>query len=160
RTTGTARCGTRVTVLTVRRMAAGRAAGAPAVVLTRWRGATARIRGGATVSCLRTVVDRPVVSRDSLIRSTGAATVVCGDSVTGKRGTVISRGLRVITVPSGPRWMIVSTGSVVTSRVITVCAWAAPAPATSASATAAWRKFIGIDGLLDSSTAPKRRINH
>src|SRR5215216_3846464 len=84
----------------------------------------AALRRLATTSAdgRRVVEDRPTLSRDWLIVSSGSMIAVSPGSVTGKRGTVMSSGLRVITVPVGPRSTIVSTGSVVTSRVITVCA--------------------------------------
>ena len=58
------------------------------------------------------VVTEPTVSRVSI----GCLTTVVVP------GTAVSRGRRVMMVPVGPRSMVVSTGSVVISRVMTVCA--------------------------------------
>src|SRR5262245_33690731 len=105
------------------------------------------------------VVAEPVVSRGRLtvpIVSTASAGGPAG-SVT--RGRVVPSGRRVITVPLGPRSTIVSTGSLVISRVITVCALAAPAPAASASATAAWRICVLMGFSLQSPNCPKQQVN-
>src|SRR5262245_36557523 len=110
------------------------------------------------------VVAEPVVSRGRLrgrltvsIVSTASAAAGPAGSVT--RGRVVSSGRRVITVPLGPRSTIVSTGSSVISRVITVCALAAPAPAASASATAAWRICVLMGFSLQSPDCPKQQVN-